>query len=72
MPPAELTAAAIRILCREIGAVNTIRFINQFRSGSGNYTEERDRINGPVTVDELIAEIKRRRDLQPPAPENAP
>ncbi|HEX6987817.1 MAG TPA: hypothetical protein VF170_20720 [Planctomycetaceae bacterium] len=61
MPPAELTAVAIRILCREMGVVNTIRFLNQFTAGSGNYTEERDRINGPITVDEALAEIKRRR-----------
>ena len=62
MPPAELTAIAIRILCREMGAVNTIRFLNQFTNGSGNYTDERDRINGPVTVDEIMDEIKRRRE----------
>ncbi|MGC1274306.1 MAG: hypothetical protein WBC44_11415 [Planctomycetaceae bacterium] len=62
VPPAELTAAAIRILCREIGVVNTIRFLNQFTNGSGNYTEERHRINGPVTVDEIMDEIERRRE----------
>lgn len=61
MPPAELTAKAIRILCREIGVVNTARFLNQFTTGYGNYTEERDEIIGPITMDEAIAEIKRRR-----------
>jgi hypothetical protein len=62
MPLAEITAKAIRVLCREIGAVNTARFLNQFTTGSGNYTEERDRILGEPTVDELVATIEQRRE----------
>jgi hypothetical protein len=61
LPPAELTAVVIRVLCREIGPGNTIRFLNQFSNGSGNYTDERDRIIGSVTVDDIFAEIERRR-----------
>ncbi len=34
----EITTEAIHILCSEIGLVNTIRFLNQFTTGSGNYT----------------------------------
>jgi hypothetical protein len=58
---AEITTTAISLLCREIGPVNTARFLNQFTTGLGNYTEERDQILGDPTVDELIAEIKQRR-----------
>ena len=58
----EITARAIRVLCREIGAVNTARFLNQFTTGSGNYTEERDQIIGEPTVDDLVAEIQQRRE----------
>ena len=59
---AEITTAAITLLCREIGPVNTARFLGQFTAGLGNYTEERDAILGHTTVDELVAEIKQRRD----------
>ncbi len=59
---AEITTAAITLLCREIGPVNTARFLGQFTSGFGNYTDERDGIIGDATVDQLIAEIKQRRD----------
>ncbi len=48
MPIAEITATAIALLCREIGPVNTARFLNQFSNGFGNYTEERDALLGRV------------------------
>ena len=61
MPVAEITTKAIKLLCREIGPVNTARFLNQFTTGFGNYTEERANIVGNPTVDELIAEIRKKR-----------
>ncbi|NJN83262.1 MAG: hypothetical protein HC802_13900 [Caldilineaceae bacterium] len=61
LPPAELTATTIRLLCREIGFVNTARFLNQFTTGSGDYTEERELLFGAATVDEIVAEIERKR-----------
>lgn len=69
VPVAEITATAIRVLCRELGVVNTARFLNQFTTGLGNYTEQRDQILGETTVEELIREIhlkrKRRGRSQP-------
>ena len=61
VPLAEITTSAIRILCREIGAANTARFLGQFTNGYGNYTEDRDEILGEPTVDELVAAIHQRR-----------
>ena len=60
-PLAEVTQTAIRVLVREIGLVDTMRFVGQFTIGYGNYTEERDELFGDLTLDEIIAEIKRRR-----------
>jgi hypothetical protein len=57
----EITQEAIRMLCREIGVVNTVRFINQFTTGFGNYTEERKEQLGDLTLDEIVSEIKRAR-----------
>lgn len=57
-PLNEITTNAIHILCKEIGLVNTIRFINQFTIGYGNYTEERNALFGKMTLDDVIAEIK--------------
>ena len=63
-PLAEITQDAIRILFREIGVVNTVRFINQYTTGCGNYTEERRELFAGKTLDELIDEIKQRRTRQ--------
>ncbi len=62
LPLAELNVVAIRILCREIGPVNTARFLTQFTSGFGNYTEERDALFREMTVAEIAAQIKRKRE----------
>ena len=59
VPLADLTQSAIRVLCREIGVVNTARFLNQFSLGQGDYTEERQQIVGQLTVNEVVAEVKR-------------
>ncbi len=58
-PLAEITQDAIQILCQEIGIVNTIRFVNQFTVGYGNYTEERKQLFADLTLDEIVVAIKR-------------
>ena len=57
-PLNEITTNAIHILCKEIGLVNTIRFINQFNTGYGNYAEERDELFGKMSLNDIITEIK--------------
>jgi hypothetical protein len=60
-PLNEITTEAIHILCQEMGVANTLRFINQFTMGYGNYTEEREALFGDLTVSEIIAEIQKMR-----------
>jgi hypothetical protein len=60
-PLAEITQTALKVLYREIGVVNTVRFINQFTTGYGNYTQERGQLFAHLTLDDLVAEIKRQR-----------
>lgn len=57
-PLAEITQEAIKVLFQTLGVVNTIRFINQFTTGYGNYTEERDALFGDKTLDDIISEIR--------------
>jgi hypothetical protein len=61
VPLTELTTSTIQLLCREIGVVNTARFLNQFTVGYGNYTEEREQLVGDLTVDEIVQEITHQR-----------
>jgi hypothetical protein len=41
--------------------VNTIRFLNQYTAGFGNYTEERGELFEGLSLDEILKEIKRGR-----------
>jgi hypothetical protein len=58
-PLAELTSRAIEVLSRELGAADALRFVNQFTTGYGDYTAERESLLGPLTLDEILTEIKR-------------
>jgi hypothetical protein len=60
-PLAEITQDAIRVLCQELGIVNTIRFVNQFTIGYGNYTEEREELFADLTMDDIVTAIKRKQ-----------
>ncbi len=57
-PLAEITQDALRVLCREIGVVNTVRFVGQFTTGYGNYTEEREQLFAEMTLDDIVAQMK--------------
>lgn len=60
-PISEINQRAKEVLVKEIGVVDTVRFLNQFRVGNGNYTAERDSLFKEMTARQIIAEIKARR-----------
>lgn len=60
-PLSEITQEAISILLREIGVINTVRFLNQFTGGYGNYTKDRPEMFGRLTVDEIVTAIEKDR-----------
>lgn len=60
-PLTEINQLATHILCREMGVVDTIRFINQFTTGYGDYTKEREKLFGDLSLKEIVSEIKNAR-----------
>lgn len=60
-PIADINLRANQVLIGELGVVDTIRFLNQFRAGGGDYTVERESLFRDMTAREIIAEIKSRR-----------
>ena len=60
-PLAEITQEAIQVLYQKLGAVNTVRFLSQFTVGYGNYLEEREALFGDLSLDEIVADIKKNR-----------
>lgn len=62
-PLEEVTQHAIQVLSREIGVSDTVRFLNQFINGSGDYTRDREALFQDLTLDDILAEIRRDRAL---------
>ncbi len=57
-PLNDINKEAIDILCQQIGLVNTVRFVNQFSTGYGNYTEEREQLFADMTLNDVVSEIE--------------
>jgi hypothetical protein len=64
-PLAETTHKAIAVLSKELGIVETVRFLTQFSTGFGNYTRDRDTIFRGLTMDEMLSEIRRKHRQEP-------
>lgn len=58
-PLSETTQQAINLLSKEIGIADTVRFLNQFTTGYENYTEEREVPFKDMTLDEILAAMKK-------------
>jgi len=65
---AETTHRAIAVLSRELGIVETVRFLTQFGTGFGDYTRERDSIFRGLTMGEILSEIRRTHRRRPNRP----
>jgi hypothetical protein len=52
-------------LARELGPADFVRFLQQFETGKGNYTEERHRWLDQVDEETLIERIQQRREAVP-------
>lgn len=51
-----------------MGVVDTIRFLNQFSVGRGDYTKERENWLGDISLDDAISQIKaEKKKAQPGA-----
>ncbi len=60
-PLTEINQLATHILCRAMGALDTIRPIHQFTTGYGDYTKERKKLFGDLSLKEIVSEIKNAR-----------
>jgi hypothetical protein len=60
-PLSVLNQRATEALIREVGIADTIRFLNQFRTGSGDYTAQRGQLFQGMSVKDIVDDIKSRR-----------
>ena len=54
----ELTQMGKEILCKELGITNTIKFLQGYTKGHGNYTEERRETFKNLSVDDIVKSIE--------------
>lgn len=60
-PLVEINQQAIRVLYKELGVVNAVRFLKQFTAGFGDNTKERQVLFGEQTLEEIAGEIEKRQ-----------
>ncbi len=58
-PLAEITRQAIEVLSKELGLVATLRFLGQFTTGYGDYTQEREALFQDLTLDQALAATRK-------------
>ena len=54
----QIRARGLAALKRELGRAGLIRFLQQFESGSGDYTREREKLLRDLTMDELRQRVR--------------
>ncbi len=54
----DINIEAIALLNSSLGVADTIRFLNQFTTGFGNYTEEREKMFDNMSLEDIVREIK--------------
>ena len=60
-PIAHVTQRATDALIKELGIVDTIRFLGQFRPGSGDYTAQREKLFEGMSVTGIANQIRSQR-----------
>ncbi|MBE0638202.1 MAG: hypothetical protein IH598_06770 [Bacteroidales bacterium] len=56
----EINREAFSILTKQLGLANTMRFLNQFNTGKGDYTKQKDELFSCKTVQDIADEIRKR------------
>jgi len=60
--PTQIREKGLDALVKALGPVDMARFLQQFELGSGDYTRDREEWLGDISVDDVAAEIKSRRE----------
>jgi len=56
----QIREEGIEALVKKLGPDGMIRFIQQFDSGRGDYTKDRHALLDGYTIDDIVAEIKKK------------
>lgn len=63
MTPQEVRREGLQALLDRLGPAGAIRFLQQYEPGHGDYTAQRREWLGGLTIDEVVRDAKRSRDV---------
>jgi hypothetical protein len=58
-PLIQVNQQALRLLYQELGVVDAVRFLKQYTTGFGDYTQDRDALFGNKSLEEIVEDINR-------------
>jgi hypothetical protein len=61
MSPAGIRKAGLEAVAKKLGPLGMVRFLQQFETGRGDYTKERDQWLKDMDLQEIISELKIKR-----------
>jgi len=61
MSPVVLRKAGLEAVAKALGPLGLVRFLQQFETGSGDYTKDRERWLKGLSVQDIMSEIKSKR-----------
>jgi len=61
MSPAGIRKAGLEAVAKKLGPLGMVRFLQQFETGRGDYTKERDQWLKDIDIQETISEIRKKR-----------
>ena len=61
MSPAVIRKAGLEAVAKKLGPVGMVRFLQQFETGFGDYTQERNQWRKDMGIHEIVKEIKKKR-----------
>jgi hypothetical protein len=59
--PAILRKLGLEALCKSLGPIGMVRFLQQYETGTGDYTRERDLWLRDINIESIAMELKNRR-----------
>ena len=61
MSPAGIRKAGLEAVAKKLGPLGMVRFLQQFETGRGDYTKERDQWLKDMDIQETISAIRKKR-----------
>ena len=63
--PAILRKLGLEALCKSLGPLGMVRFLQQYETGTGDYTKERDSWLKDIDIESIAVELNERRKKKP-------